>query len=154
VFLNAGYDVARGRLRIGPTVSFTGQDITVKAFEETGGGSSNLKIFDQKRRSEVWSAGLRASFDLGNWTPWVRVTADEERRDDERFITAMPLTLVATGNTYSIPAYVSDSSWTTAAVGIRGWITPNIGLAATYYTISGRSGLSDQGATATVSLKF
>jgi hypothetical protein len=37
---------------------------------------------------------------------------------------------------------------------VRGWITPNIGLGVTYYKVSGRSGISEQGAAATVSVKF
>jgi outer membrane lipase/esterase len=153
-FVTAGYDFPLGRFRVGPLVSLAAQQVEVTGFDESGGGSSNLRIFDQKRRSEVWSAGVRASFDFDGWTPWIRVTADEERRDDARVMTAMPLTLIATGNNYDVPAYTSDSSWTTLAAGVRGWITPNIGLGVSYYKVSGRSGISEQGAAATVSVKF
>ena len=69
------------------------QNVDVNGFDETrrrGGATLTgmLTIGTQKRRSEVWSVGARASYDFGNWTPWVRVTADKERRDDPRFVTA------------------------------------------------------------------
>jgi outer membrane lipase/esterase len=154
-FLNAGYDFTLGRLRVGPTVSVTAQTVEVTGFDEGGAGSSNLRIFEQKRRSEVWSAGVRASADFAGWTPWIRVTADEERKDDPRFVTAMPLTLAATGNQYDIPAYaIGDSRWTTLAAGVRGRITPNVALGISYYNVSGRSGISEQGGNATLSVKF
>ena len=153
-FVNAGYDLALGRFRIGPTVSVTAQNVDVNGFDEAGAGASGLRIYTQKRRSEVWSAGLRASCNLGGWTPWLRWTADEERKDDPRVVTATPLSLIAVGNQYDIPAYAGDTSFTTVAAGVRGWLTPNVALGVSYYKVSGRSGISEQGANATVSVKF
>ena len=153
-FFNAGYDLALGRFLIGPTVSVTAQNVEVNGFDETGAGASGLHIHTQKRRSEVWSAGLRASCNFGGWTPWLRWTADEERKDDPRFVTATPLTLAAIGNQYDIPVYAGDTSFTTIAAGVRGWLTPNVALGVSYYKVSGRSGISEQGANATVSVKF
>ncbi len=153
-FVSAGYDFNFRGIQIGPLVSLTAQDVEVNSFDEAGAGSANLRLFTQKRKSEVWGVGARASMDFGRWTPWVRVTADQERRDDARSITAMPLTVLATGNSYDIPAYTIDSSFVTFAVGARGWITNNIGLSASYYNISGRSGTSEWGAGAVLSYKF
>jgi len=153
-FVNAGYDFALGRFLIGPTVSVTAQNVEVNGFDEAGAASSGLRIYTQKRRSEVWSAGLRAAFDFRGWTPWLRWTADEERKDDPRFVTATPLTLVSVGNQYDIAAYANDTSFTTIAAGVRCWITPNVALGVAYYKVSGRSGISEQGANATVSVKF
>jgi outer membrane lipase/esterase len=153
-FVTAGYDFNLGRLQVGPLVSFTAQDVDVDTFDESGAGSANLRIFGQKRKSEVWSVGARASMDFGRWTPWVRVTADEERRDEARAITAMPLTVAATGSSYDIPAYSVDSSYTTFAVGVRGLITNNVALSASYYNVTGRAGTSEWGAGAVVSVKF
>jgi outer membrane lipase/esterase len=153
-FVSAGYDFNLRGFQIGPVVSFTSQDVNVNSFEEAGAGAANLKLFEQKRKSEVWGIGARASIDLGRWTPWVRVTADQERRDDARLITAMPLTFVATGSSYDIPAYTIDSSFTTFAIGARGWLTNNIALSASYYNVSGRSGTSEWGAGAVLSMRF
>jgi hypothetical protein len=128
--------------------------VEINQFDEAGAGSSNLRIFGQKRRSEVLSAGVKASFDFRGWSPWIRVTADEEQRDDARFVTALPLTVLATNSNYDVPAFQGDTSWTTIAGGVRGWITPNVGLSVSYYNVSGRSGMSEQGANATLSVKF
>ena len=152
--LIAGYDFRLGRFLVGPTLGVTTQNVTVNGFDEAGGGSAGLRIYEQKRRSEVWSGGVRASMELGNWTPWVRVTADKERRDDLRFVTATPLSLAAIGNKYDIPAYAADSNFTTAAIGLNGRVAPNVALSLGYFKVSGRSGIREDGATAVVSVKF
>src|SRR5206468_2800997 len=121
-------------------------------FDETGGGSAGLRLASQKRKSEVWSGGVRASFDLGRWTPWVRVTADKERRDDPRLVTATPLTMLAIGSSYDIPAYRPDTSFSTASVGLTGLVTDHIGLSVAYTKITGRSGIKEDGITGVVSV--
>jgi outer membrane lipase/esterase len=150
---NAGYDFRFRALTIGPTVGVTTQHVTVNQFDETDAGSSNLRIAEQTRRSEVWSVGARATLDLGEgWTPWVRVTADKERRDDARVITATPLSL-ATANSYDIPAYMPDTSYVTMAVGIRGQID-RLGVGLSYSTVTGRSGIRDDGVSLLLSYRF
>jgi outer membrane lipase/esterase len=153
-FVGAGYDFNLRGFQVGPLVSVTTQDVDVTSFDEAGAGAANLRIFGQKRKSEVWSLGARASMDLGRWTPWISITADQERRDDVRSVTAMPLTVIATGNSYDVPAYTIDSTFSTFAIGARGWITNNIALSASYYNVSGRSGTSEWGAGAVLSYKF
>lgn len=152
---NAGYDFQLGRFAIGPTVGAVTQDVTVNQFDEAATlGSAALRIYEQKRKSEVWSIGARASMNLNGWTPWLRVTADKERRDDERFVTATPLSLLSIGNQYDIPVYVPDSNFTTFGVGINGAIMPNVALSLSYYNVTGRSGWSEQGGGAFVTVKF
>lgn len=153
-YFTLGYDFPIGRLTIGPTVAVMSQNVDVNGFDEAGAGAANLRIHQQKRRSEVWSAGLRASYNLGGWTPWLRVTADKERRDDLRLVTATPLTLVAVGSSYDVPAYASDTDFMTAAIGITGFVTPNVGLSVSGFKVSGRSGISEGGVNAMVSIKF
>ena len=153
-YLAAGYDFSIGRLTIGPTVAVTSQNVDVNGFDETGAGSANLRMHQQKRRSEVWSAGLRASYNLGSWTPWVRVTADKERRDDVRLVTATPLTLVAVGSSYDVPAYASDTDFLTASIGLTGYITPRVGLSVAAFKVQGRSGIEEAGVSAMVSMRF
>jgi outer membrane lipase/esterase len=151
---NLGYDFAIGRLSIGPTVGVTTQHVDVNGFDESGGGSAGLRLLKQTRRSEVWSGGVRASYALGQWTPWVRVTADKERRDDERFVTAVPLTMAAIGNTYDIPAYRPDTTFTTSAIGINGLVTDRIALSLAYFKVSGRSQVKEDGVSGMVSVRF
>lgn len=149
-----GYDFPIRRLTIGPTVSVTTQNVTVNQFDETGAGSANLRIMEQARKSEVWSAGLRATYRIGSWTPWVRVTADKERRDDAREVSAMPLTMAAVGSTYSVPTYAADTSYLTAAVGVNGMVTPRIGVSLGFYHVDGRSGIKQDGVNGMVSVRF
>ena len=152
--LAAGYDFPIGRLTIGPTVSVTTQNVDVNGFDEVGGGSAGLRMLGQKRKSEVWSAGARASVDLGQWTPWVRVTADKERRDDERLVSATPLTMAAIGSVYDIPAYRPDTSYVTTAVGVNGMVMPNVGLTVGYYRVDSREGIKQDGIHGLVSIRF
>lgn len=153
-FIAAGYDHAIGKLSIGPTASWTAQNVEVNAFEETGAGSANLRIAAQKRRSEVGSIGLRASFDLGSVTPYAKVTADKERKNDERLITASPGSLQS-GNWYDLPAYQpADSSWGTVTVGVRGRMSPTVGYGINYSKVTGRSGVSEDFVFGTLSVAF
>ena len=153
-FLSAGYDFYIGRLTIGPVVSVLSQDVTVNAFDESGAGSADLHIAQQTRKSEVWSGGVRASYTLDRWTPWLRVTADRERRDDARFVTAMPLSLAATGNSYDIPAYSPDRNSVTTSLGVNGYIGDHVGVSLAYYNVSGRSGIKEDGISGVLSYRF
>ena len=152
--LAAGFDFPIGRVTIGPTVSVTTQNVDVNAFDEAGGGALGLRMQQQKRKSEVWSAGARASIDLGSWTPWVRVTADKERRDDVRLVSATPLSMLAINSTYDVPAYRPDTSFITGALGVNGLVAPNVALSIGYYRVSGRTGIKDDGVSGVVSIRF
>ena len=153
-FFELGYDFGVQRFVIGPTVSVSVQDVDVNSFSESAdAGAMGLKIGGQRRKSEVWSAGVRASYNMGNWTPWLRVTADKERKDDPRVVTATPLSL-ATGNSYDVPAYMPDSNYVTGWIGINGSLDERIGLSLSYYYVSGRSGVKEDGVSALVSYRF
>ena len=149
----AGYDLTWRGFTIGPTVGVTTQHVDVSGFDERDAGAAGLRIASQTRRSEVWSFGARASLDIGEgWMPWVRVTADKERRDDPRVVTATPLTL-ATANSYDIPAYMPDNTFTTIQAGIRGQVD-RLGVSAMYTTVIGRSGTRDDGVSLLLSYRF
>ena len=145
--LFGGYDFTFGRFQVGPTIGVTAQDVSVNGFDEAAAqaGSAALRIYEQRKKSEVWSIGGRASLQLGAWTPWLQVTADKERRDDERFVSATPISMVAIGNKYDIPAYVADSTYVTSTLGVRGWLMPQLSLSAAVYNVSGRSGTKETG---------
>jgi outer membrane lipase/esterase len=153
-----GYDFGWRGLTIGPVVGVTIQNVEINGFDESESGTAAttsimLRMAGQTRKSEVWSVGGRASFDLGGgWTPWLSATYDKERRDDVRVVTATPMTL-ATGNSYDVPAYMPDTSYTTLAIGIRGQID-RLGIAAAYTTVLSRSGIRDDGATLLISYRF
>jgi outer membrane lipase/esterase len=153
-YFAAGYDFPIGRFKIGPTVAVTSQNVEVGQFDEAGGGAAGLRMLSQTRKSEVWSLGARASMDLGNWTPWLRVTADRDRRDDGRVVSAVPLSMIAINPVYDIPAYVPESNYTTFALGANASLGRNIGLSLGYYNVSGRSGVKEDGFNAVVSFGF
>lgn len=148
-----GYDYTRGALTVGPFASLTQQTVDVSGFTESGSGSADLNIFDQNRRSRVASMGVRASFALGNWTPYARVSVDKDSANDDRFVTANPVS-VAAGLNYDIPGYKGDSSWVTGTIGIRGMLTERIGLSLSYSGVSSKQGVKQDGFTAGVSFGF
>ena len=148
-----GYDFNMGRFAVGPFASITSQNIDVSGFTESGSGSADLNILDQSRNSRVVSAGLRASLALGSWTPYARFSMDREKINDDRFVSANPVS-VAAGLTYDIPAYKPDNSWVTGSVGIRGKITERIGVAVAYSKVSSKQSVNQDGVTAAVSFGF
>ena len=154
-YFSAGYDFTFGHFAVGPTVAVTTQDIDVNGFDESSTmGVVGLHIGDQKRKSEIWSAGVRASYTMGGWTPWLRVTADKERRDDARFVTATPLSMIATGSSFDIQAFAPDTSYVTTSIGVNGAVTDRVALSVLYQNVSSRSGVHQDGIGATVSYRF
>jgi outer membrane lipase/esterase len=154
-YFTAGYDFRIGRVTVGPLVSVLTQNVQVNGFDEAASlGVAGLRIGSQTRKSEVWSGGARASATFAGWTPWLQVTADKERRDDARFVTATPLTMVSTNSSYDIPAYMPDTSYVTTSVGVSGLIAPQWGLNVSYLNISGRSGIKQEAWGAMVSYRF
>jgi hypothetical protein len=82
------------------------------------------------------------------------VTADRERSDDARLVSAMPLSLASTGNSYDLPAYAASKSFVTSSVGIRGLLAEGFGLSVAYTRVSGRSGIKEDGVSAMLSYRF
>ena len=152
-----GYDFALGGLTVGPFVGMTNQNVTVNEFVENNGNpleqSTRLKISAQDRNSNVTSVGARASFKLGSWTPFARISYDQENKRDPRMVSASPVTITQ-GITYDIPGYVPSKSWSTGTIGIRGNITDQIGLAVVYSSVFGRDNVKQDGVTANVSFAF
>ena len=151
--LTLGYDHEWGKLTIGPFASATSQTVTVNAFTEDGAGAANLNIMEQSRRSRVIGGGVRASVNLGNWTPFARVEMDREAINAERMVSANPVSVTA-GNTYDIPAFKPDNTWVTASIGVRGKLADRVGLSVVYTGVSSRSNIKQDGVTASVSVDF
>ena len=151
--LAAGYDFNLGTLQAGPFASVTMQSVDVAEFTESGSGSADLNIRSQSRTSRVASAGVRASADFGNWTPYARVSIDKELNDENRFVSANPVS-VAAGLTYDIPAYKPDNTWVTGTIGIRGKITNSIAVSVAYSAISSKQNVKQDGVTAAVAFGF
>jgi outer membrane lipase/esterase len=155
--LMLGYDFSMGAASFGPFVGWTNQQVSVGNFQENAGAatalSTDLKIDGQSRNSSVLSAGVRASIKMGSFTPYVRVSFDRDEANKERFVTASPVTITQNIK-YDIPAYRGDNSWVTGVIGVRGNITPQIGLGLAYTTVSSKEGVKQDGVTGVVSFAF
>lgn len=152
-----GYDFSMGGAQVGPFLAWTSQQVTVGSFQENANAttalSTDLKLDGQSRNSRVLSAGLRGSIKVGSFTPYARVSFDRDEGNEERFVTASPVT-VAQNIKYDIPAYRGDSSWVTGVIGVRGKITPQIGVGLAYATVSSKQGVKQDGVTANISFAF
>ena len=112
-----------------------------------------MNIFQQERKSRVTSFGLRASADFGNWTPYARVSMDKERSNNDRFVSANPVS-VAAGLSYDIPGYKGDDSWVTGVVGIRGKITDRLGVSLAFSKVSSKQNVSQDAVSAGLTFGF
>jgi outer membrane lipase/esterase len=152
----AGFDFQFGQLAIGPFASYTTQSVSVDGFTENAGAtpmSTDLRLDDQSRTSQVSSVGVRASFSLGSWTPFARFSVEHDGKAGDRNVTATP-TSVTQNISYLVPGFKPDNEWTTATIGIRGKITSQIGLAFAYSNIMSRRDIKQDGFTANLSFAF
>ena len=152
-----GYDFQLGSVALGPFVGMTNQSVSVGGFQENANAavalSTDLRISEQSRTSRVTSVGLRASTTIGSFTPYARVSFDSDGNNNERFVTASPVT-IAQNIKYDIPGYRGDGKWVTGVVGIRGNITQQIGLGLSYSAVSSKEGVKQDGVTANVNFAF
>ena len=155
--LSAGYDFAFGALSVGPFIAYTTQNVTVNGFTENANVavalSTDLKIGEQNRDSRITSIGGRASIDIGKWTPFARISLEQEGSRDERFVTASPVT-IAQGITYEIPGYRPGKKWGAATLGVRGSITDQISIALIYSGTFSRTNVKEDGFTGNIAFAF
>jgi outer membrane lipase/esterase len=155
--LSVGYDWNLGALTVGPFVGVTRQTVSVSGFTENAGAttvlSTDLRLAQQDRQSRVTSAGVRASFKAGAFTPFVRVSVDRDDNNVDRFVSASPVS-VAQNIFYDMPGYKGDNAWVTGTIGVRGSITKNIGLGLVYTSVSSKSNVKQDGVTANVNFNF
>lgn len=155
--LTLGFDFPWQQLTVGPFVSMTTQSVSVGNFQENADAatalSTDLKIAEQKRGSRVLSVGARASVNLGNFTPYARLSFDQEQINNDREVTATPVT-VAQNISYGIPGYKGHKAWGTGLIGVRGKITDQIGFAISYSSIFDRGNIKSDGVTGNISIGF
>jgi outer membrane lipase/esterase len=151
-----GHDFTFGIASVGPFVGFTTQSVSVGGFSESGGASilsTDLKINEQSRSSQITSVGARASLDFGKWTPYARVSMEQESKREQRFVTATPLS-IAQGISYDIPGYRPGRKWGLASLGVRGVLTDRISLGLAYTGTFSRTNVNEDGFTANVAYQF
>lgn len=158
--LTVGYDYSFGGLAglsVGPFAGYTSQSVSVNGFRENANvatiTSSDLTIGNQTRVSRVTSLGLRGSLNIGNFTPFARVSFDQEGNNKERLVSASPVS-VAQNIYYDLPAYKGDKDWITGVLGVRGTIAQMIGVGVSYTMVSSKAGIKQDGITANFSVNF
>ncbi len=153
--LSGGYDFKLGAILLGPIASFTHQSIKVKAFEESGAQSANLRFESQTRKSSVSSLGIRVVGDFLYVKPFARFTFERESSGGERVVTATPVEFSSGAvGSYSLPAYLGDKSWGTAQLGVQARVADRWLLGGAYTNTFSRSGVKAGALTFNASLMF
>ena len=98
----------------GPWARVSYQDAHVDSFCENGNDSTALCYGDQKRDSLVTSLGWHVAGQLGIFRPYARVTWDYETRNDQRSVSASPVSLFGS---YSIPGFKPDNNYVSYVIG-------------------------------------
>ncbi|MGO9684670.1 MAG: autotransporter outer membrane beta-barrel domain-containing protein [Beijerinckiaceae bacterium] len=111
-----GYDFETGWLKQGPVAGLILQRVNVGGFTESGSFTS-LAFAGQTRDSEVSALGYRASFDWGQFSPYVQAVWNHELDPLNRSVTASLTTVAAPS--YSMPAVQLGRDWATATIGTR-----------------------------------
>ncbi len=89
--IDAATDVVRGPFRLSPNLGLRYEHVRVKAYDETGDSSSQMRFDRQTVEALTASAGLRATFDTGaSWRPFVEAAYEVELLDKDRSITVTP----------------------------------------------------------------
>jgi len=141
---------------VGPLVSYSTQSVSVTGFTENAGStplSTDLRMDDQSRVSQIASLGIRASMALGSWTPFARFTVDRDAKGGERDVSASPVT-IAQNISYVVPGFTSDKEWVTATIGVRGKISPRLGVSVVYTNVHSRKDIKQDGVTANFAYMF
>jgi len=131
-----GYWFQWDKLTHGPWVRFTYQEIRVNAYAENGSDSTALQFGEQRRKSAITSLGWQGVGDFNTFRPYARITWEIESKDNERLVTAQPVTL---GTSYSMPTIKPDNSWANFLVGT----TANFGSVIGYLNGTATAGKSD-----------
>jgi outer membrane lipase/esterase len=120
----------------GPWVRVSYQDIHVHAFSENGADSTALSYGQQTRTSLLTSVGWQVTGRVGMFRPYARVTWENEGRNNDRFVSASPVTIYGP---YSIPGIKPDSNFIQYIVGA----SADFGRVTGFITGSGTSSKSD-----------
>ena len=120
----------------GPWLRVSYQDIHVSGFSENGADSTALSYGDQTRTSLITSLGWQVTGRVGIFRPYARVTWENEGRNNDRFVSASPVTLYGP---YSVLGIKPDSNWVQYVIGA----SADFGRVTGFITGSGTSSKSD-----------
>ncbi len=98
----------------GPWLRVSYQDVHVSGFSENGADSTALSYGDQTRTSLITSVGWQVTGRVGMFRPYARVTWDNESRNNQRYVSASPVTIYGS---YSIAGFKPDSNFFSYVIG-------------------------------------
>jgi outer membrane lipase/esterase len=115
-----GYNFASGAVTHGPLAGLLLQRVYIDGYTETDqfaavGGFTALSFASQIRNSAVSELGYQASVQLGNWSPFAKLTWDHEFAGANRTVTASLTTIAAPS--YDMPALILGTDWMTLSAG-------------------------------------
>jgi outer membrane lipase/esterase len=115
-----GYNFRSGPVTHGPLAGMLLQRVYIDGYTETDpfaavGGFTALSYANQIRNSAVSELGYQASVQIGNWSPFAKLTWDHEFAGAGRTVTASLTTIAAPS--YYMPAVVFGTDWMTLSAG-------------------------------------
>lgn len=113
---SGGCDFTHGALVHGPVLGIARHWVEVNGFTEQGGGITALRLEAQHRDALIGRAGYRASYDLGDFTPYLQGAIEHDFDADPRDVRASLVSFPT--DPYALPAYVQDDTYATAVAGV------------------------------------
>lgn len=147
------WELGGGALRHGPLLGLLAQRVTVDGFSESNGGSAGLSYASQKRNSAVGSIGYQASYDVGSYLPFARVTLDHDFKKNNRVISASSLSVPFSGS-FELPAAAPDRTYGTVVLGVGAKFAPTISGSLALSAQVGQDNVRNYGLQATLSMGF
>jgi outer membrane lipase/esterase len=138
----AGYDFVNGTWTHGPVAGLTWQQVKVGGFTETGGFTA-LSFGDQTRDSVISALGYKATYDLGQFRPFVQAVWNHELGPIDRTVRAALTTIDAPS--YEMPAVKLGRDWATATIGTSLKLSNAFTGLASFTAQAGQTGVTTYG---------
>jgi outer membrane lipase/esterase len=138
----AGYDFVNGTWTHGPVAGLTWQQVKVGGFTETGGFTA-LSFGDQTRDSVISALGYKATYDLGQFRPFVQAVWNHELGPIDRTVRAALTTIDAPS--YEMAAVKLGRDWATATVGTTLKLSDAFTGLASFTAQAGQTGVTTYG---------
>lgn len=153
--IGTGYDFQIKQLTTGPTATVKYSRLWIDSFSESGAGSLNLNITDQRAESFQLGLGWRAEYELrvGKKTvvPQVRVSYQHEFSNDSRTIEAR---LEGGSSAFQVTTDKPSRDFALVGCGIRVELTESVSFNAGYDAQVGQSNYVAQSIYGSVSFSF
>ena len=138
----AGYDFVNGAWTHGPVAGLTWQQVKVGGFTETGGFTA-LSFGDQTRDSVISALGYKATYNLGQFRPFVQAVWNHELGPIDRTVRAALTTIDAPS--YEMAAVKLGRDWATATVGTTLKLSNAFTGLASFTAQAGQTGVTTYG---------